>query len=85
MASRPLNGTTLTSFVMSTNSLGGRYRSHPVTRTVSISPSGDRHNAAEGGVALDDTARARLAAWFADANADLAERLGRPIERWTHA
>jgi len=44
-----------------------------------------RHNAGEGAVTLDDGTRARLAGWFADANADLAERLGRPIERWTHA
>lgn len=46
---------------------------------------GDRHNAGEGARPLDDGTRARLADWFADANADLAERLGRPIERWTHA
>jgi hypothetical protein len=47
--------------------------------------SGDQHNAGEETPHLDDGTRARLAAWFADANADLAERLGRPIERWTHA
>lgn len=45
----------------------------------------DRHNAGEGAVTLDDGTRARLAGWFADANADLARRLGRPIDRWTHA
>ena len=45
----------------------------------------ERHNAGEGDVVLDDGTRARLAAWFADANADLAELLGRPIDRWTHA
>ena len=44
----------------------------------------DRENAGEGEVTLDDGTRARLAAWFADANADLAERLGRPIDRWAH-
>jgi hypothetical protein len=42
-----------------------------------------RHNASEGDVALDTGARARLAAWFADANADLASMLGRPITRWS--
>ena len=36
-------------------------------------------------MALDDGTRARLVAWFADANADLAEQLGRPIDRWAHA
>ena len=46
---------------------------------------GDRHNAGEGALTLDDGTRARLADWFADANTDLAERLGRPIERWSHA
>lgn len=45
----------------------------------------ERHNAGEGEVTLDDGTRARLVAWFADANADLAERLGRPIDRWAHA
>jgi hypothetical protein len=44
----------------------------------------ERENAGEGDVNLDDDTRARLAAWFADANADLAERLGRPIDRWAH-
>jgi len=44
----------------------------------------ERHNAGEGAVTLDDGTRARLAGWFADANADLARRLGRPIDRWTH-
>jgi hypothetical protein len=43
----------------------------------------ERHNAGEGDAVLDDGTRARLAAWFADANADLAELLGRPITRWT--
>jgi hypothetical protein len=33
--------------------------------------------------ALDAGTRARLVAWFADANADLAELLGRPLDRWT--
>ena len=45
----------------------------------------ERHNAAEGDITLDVETRARLAAWFADANADLAERLGRPIDQWAHA
>jgi hypothetical protein len=45
----------------------------------------ERHNAGESDVTLDDGTRARLVAWFADANADLAERLGRPIDRWAHA
>jgi Sulfotransferase domain len=45
----------------------------------------ERHNAGEGAEALDDGTRARLAAWYADANADLADLLGRPITRWTHA
>lgn len=44
----------------------------------------ERHNAGEGDVTLDAGTRARLAAWFADANADLARRLGRPIDRWAH-
>lgn len=43
----------------------------------------ERHNAGEGDVALDAGTRARLAAWFADANADLAALLGRPLDRWT--
>lgn len=55
-----------------------------LTSGPAFAPS-DRHNASEGEVTLDDGTRARLADWFADANADLAERLGRPIERWTHA
>ncbi|MET0911924.1 MAG: sulfotransferase [Acidimicrobiales bacterium] len=45
----------------------------------------ERHNAGEDEVVLDDGTRARLVAWFADANADLAEELGRPIDRWAHA
>ena len=45
----------------------------------------DRENAGEGDDALDDGTRARLAAGFAAANADLAALLGRPIDRWTHA
>ncbi len=44
----------------------------------------ERHNAEERAESLDERDRARLAAWFADANADLAELLGRPIDRWTH-
>ena len=44
----------------------------------------ERHNAGEGDVVLDDGTRDRLVAWFADANADLADRLGRPIDRWAH-
>jgi hypothetical protein len=43
----------------------------------------ERHNAGEGDAVLDAATRARLAAWFADANADLAELLGRPLDRWT--
>ena len=43
----------------------------------------ERHNAGEGDLVLDAGARARLAAWFADANTDLAALLGRPITRWT--
>jgi hypothetical protein len=43
----------------------------------------ERHNAGEGDVALDAGTRARLAAWFADANADLAQLLGRPMTRWS--
>jgi hypothetical protein len=43
----------------------------------------ERHNAGEGTPAPDDGTRDRLAAWFADANADLAELLGRPLDRWT--
>jgi hypothetical protein len=43
----------------------------------------ERHNAGEGDVTLDDDTRTRLAAWYADANADLAELLGRPLDRWT--
>ena len=44
-----------------------------------------RHNAGGETITLDDDTRSRLAAWFADANLDLAERLGRPLDRWTHA
>jgi len=43
----------------------------------------ERHNAGEGDLVLDGATRARLADWFADANAELAELLGRPITRWT--
>ena len=43
----------------------------------------ERHNAGEGDLVLDAGTRARLAAWFADDNADLAALLGRPITRWT--
>jgi hypothetical protein len=43
----------------------------------------ERHNAGEGDLDLDGATRARLADWFADANAELAELLGRPITRWT--
>ena len=43
----------------------------------------ERHNAGEGELVLDAGTRARLAAHFADANADLADLLGRPITRWT--
>ncbi len=45
----------------------------------------ERHNASEDATALDAGTRARLAAWFADANAELAAWLGRPIDAWTHA
>jgi hypothetical protein len=43
----------------------------------------ERHNAGEGDLVLDGATRARLADWFADANAELAELLGRPTTRWT--
>ena len=43
----------------------------------------ERHNAGEGELVLDDGVRADLVARFADANADLAELLGRPIDCWT--
>ncbi|HYF46264.1 MAG TPA: hypothetical protein VD926_08655, partial [Acidimicrobiales bacterium] len=43
----------------------------------------ERHNAGEGDDVLDAGTRARLAAWFADANADLEQLLGRPLDRWT--
>ena len=44
-----------------------------------------RHNAGEGTAELDDATRALLAGFFAEPNAELVERLGRPIDRWTHA
>ena len=47
--------------------------------------SARRHNVGGETITLDDDTRSRLAAWFADANLDLAERLGRPLDRWTHA
>ena len=45
----------------------------------------ERHNAGEGDVALDADLRRRLAAWFADANAELEALLGRSIPAWTRA
>jgi hypothetical protein len=63
-------------------------RFHDLERALGLDPGSafrveERHNAGEGDEALDPGARARLAAWFADANADLAELLGRPLDRWT--
>lgn len=45
----------------------------------------ERHNAGDRLVPIDRDTRARLATFFTEANADLAERLGRPLEHWTHA
>lgn len=45
----------------------------------------EHQNTGERTVTLDDPTRARLAGFFAAANSDLAKRLGRPIDRWTHA
>ena len=42
----------------------------------------ERHNAGED-VVLDADTRSRLAAHFVDANAELADLLGRPLDRWT--
>jgi len=63
-------------------------RFHDLERALGLEPGPrfpveERHNAGEGDGALDAETRARLAAWFADANADLAELLGRPLDRWT--
>ncbi len=47
-------------------------------------PVDERHNAGEGDdLTLDDETRGRLAAWFAEPNAALAQRLGRPLSHWT--
>jgi Sulfotransferase domain len=52
-------------------------------QSVSFEPD-EAQNASADVSALDPDVRARLAAWFADANCDLATRLGRPLDRWTH-
>jgi hypothetical protein len=43
----------------------------------------ERQNAGEHEIVLDAGTEARLRTWFADADAALADRLGRPLDRWS--
>jgi Sulfotransferase domain len=45
----------------------------------------ERHNEVDDRIELSDAVRTRLRAYFAEPNAALARRLGRPLDRWSHA